>query len=251
MKDWNIKIYRGILTGCNEAFIINGAKKDELIAADPKSAEIIRPILRGRDIKRYGYNFADLWLISTFPSKKYDIDDYPAVRDYLLSFGIEKLEQTGKEYIINGNKIKARKKTNNKWFETQDSISYWDNFSKQKIVYREIGKQMDSCLIDEEIYVNNKCYIITGDNLYYLTCFLNSKIFTNIIFKEVNITGGKGKEFLKNVFLPIPSNSYDWKQLYHFMVQTPNDKDKNILINNIFYKIYKLSNLEQQYIESI
>ena len=50
LKDWDVKIYRGILTGCNEAFIIDGTKKDELIAKDPKSAEIIRPILRGRDI---------------------------------------------------------------------------------------------------------------------------------------------------------------------------------------------------------
>ena len=65
LKDWDINIYRGILTGYNEAFIIDGKKKDELIAEDPKSEEIIRPILRGRDIKRYGYEFADLWLINT------------------------------------------------------------------------------------------------------------------------------------------------------------------------------------------
>ena len=125
LKDWNVKIYRGILTGYNDAFIIDGAKKDELIAADPKSAEIIRPILRGRDIKRYSYEFADLYIIATFPSKMYNIDDYPAVKEYLLSFGIERLEQTGKVYRLNGTTIKARKKTTNKWFETQDSISYW------------------------------------------------------------------------------------------------------------------------------
>ena len=65
LKHWDINIYRGILTGYNEAFIIDGKKKDELIAEDPKSAEIIRPILRGRDIKRYGYDFADLWLINS------------------------------------------------------------------------------------------------------------------------------------------------------------------------------------------
>lgn len=70
--------------------------------------------MRGRDIKRYGYTFADLWLISTFPSKQYNIEDFPAVRDHLLSFGIERLEQTGKEYIIDGIKVKSRKKTNNK-----------------------------------------------------------------------------------------------------------------------------------------
>ena len=59
LKEWDIKIYRGILTGCNDAFIINKEKRDELIKKCPKSAEIIRPILRGRDIKRYGYDFAD------------------------------------------------------------------------------------------------------------------------------------------------------------------------------------------------
>lgn len=85
-----------------------------------------RPILRGRDIKRYGYDWAGLYLIATFPSRHYDIEQYPAVKQHLLSFGMERLEQTGKEYVINGVKIKARKKTNNKWFETQDSISYWD-----------------------------------------------------------------------------------------------------------------------------
>ena len=114
LKDWNISINYGIKTGCNEAFIIDGETKDVLIAQDPKSAEIIRPILRGRDIKRYSYDFADKWLIATFPSKHYNIDDYPAIKNYLLSFGKEKLEQSGKKDIggIKGNN--ARKKTNNK-----------------------------------------------------------------------------------------------------------------------------------------
>jgi len=124
LKEWGITIYRGVLTGYNEAFIIDGNKRNELIAADQKSDEIIRPILRGRDIKRYGYEFADQWLIATFPSRNYDIERYPAVKNHLLSFGIERLEQTGKTYY-QGTKqeFKARKKTNNKWFETQDSIS--------------------------------------------------------------------------------------------------------------------------------
>ena len=131
LKDWDIKIYRGVLTGYNDAFIISTEKRDEILAncsteeERTKTAELIRPILRGRDIKRYGYNWADKWLIATFPSRHYDIEEYPAVKAHLLSFGKERLEQTGKKYIINGEEIKARKKTNNKWFETQDSISYW------------------------------------------------------------------------------------------------------------------------------
>ncbi|MGQ2137637.1 hypothetical protein ACT4R9_11775, partial [Ornithobacterium rhinotracheale] len=95
-----------------------------------KSAEIIRPLLRGRDIKRYSYEFADLYLICTFPSLKIDIEEYPAVKEHLLSFGKERLEQSGKTHEINGKRIKSRKKTNNKWFETQDSISYWEDFYK-------------------------------------------------------------------------------------------------------------------------
>ena len=132
LKDWDIQINYGIKTGCNEAFIVSTEKRNEILAncqtedERKRTEELIRPILRGRDIKRYGYNWAGLYLIATFPSRHYDIEQYPTVRDYLLSFGKERLEQTGKVYTVNGEKVKARKKTNNKWFETQDSISYWD-----------------------------------------------------------------------------------------------------------------------------
>jgi hypothetical protein len=72
--EWGIKINRGVLTGYNDAFIIDGKTKDELIAKDPKSAEILKPLLRGRDTKRYYYDFEDLWLIATFPSLNIDIE---------------------------------------------------------------------------------------------------------------------------------------------------------------------------------
>ena len=69
------------------------------------------------------YYKADQYIIATFPSRQYNIDDYQSLKSYLLGFGMERLEQTGKDYFIDGVKVKARKKTNNKWFETQDSIS--------------------------------------------------------------------------------------------------------------------------------
>ncbi len=84
-----------------------------------------RPILRGRDIKRYSFEFANLYIIATFPSKQYNIEDYPAIKNHFLSYGIKRMEQTGNKYVVNGELISARKKTNNKWFETQDSINYW------------------------------------------------------------------------------------------------------------------------------
>ena len=161
LKKWNISINYGIKTGFNDAFIVDGRTKDYLIKKDPKSAEIIRPILRGRDIKRYTYDFADLWLIATFPSKKYNIDDYPAIKNHLLLFGKERLEQTGETHYINGQKIVSRKKTTNKWFETQDSISYWDDFSKQKIAYNDISQKLSFVLLPEDMYMNNTVYFIS------------------------------------------------------------------------------------------
>ena len=102
LSKWDLSINYGIKTGFNDAFIISSEKKDELIAEDPKSAELIRPILRGRDIKRYAFTFADLWIIATFPSRHYEIEDFPAIKRHLLSYGIERLEQTGKKHIIDG-----------------------------------------------------------------------------------------------------------------------------------------------------
>ena len=187
LKDWDINIYRGVLTGYNDAFIISTEKRNEILAncqtegERQKTAELIRPILRGRDIKRYEYEWADLWIIATFPSRHYDIESYPAVKNYLLSIGIERLEQTGETYIINGKKIKARKKTSNEWFETQDSISYWEDFSKPKIVWKIIGNQMAFAYDANNYVMNNACYIMTGDHLDYLLAVLNFPI-TEVTF---------------------------------------------------------------------
>ena len=198
LKDWNIQINYGIKTGFNDAFIINGEKRAELIAKDPKSAEIIRPILRGRDIKRYGYEFADLYIITTFPSLKIDIESYPAVKQHLLSFGYDRLKQTGEKG--------ARKKTNNKWFETQDSISYWEDFSKQKIVYPNMTKYMPFLLDNEGFCTNQKCFIVTGESLPYLTAFFNSNIF-KICYRDnfPELLGGTrelSKVFFEQVKIP-------------------------------------------------
>ena len=87
-----MQIYRGILTGCNEAFIIDEETKNRIIKEDKKSAEIIRPILRGRDITRYGYNFANLYLINTHNGIKtknilpIKVNDFPAIKRHLDKF---------------------------------------------------------------------------------------------------------------------------------------------------------------------
>ena len=252
LKDWNISINYGIKTGCNEAFIIDGETKDALIAQDPKSAEIIRPILRGRDIKRYSYDFADKWLIATFPSKHYNIDDYPAIKNYLLSFGKEKLEQSGKKDIggIKGNN--ARKKTNNKWFETQDTIAYWDDFSKQKLVWTPVNSEYRFTILPPDIFFNNSLFMITGKSIKYLCAILNSNLFIfylNLILGGENYTYGSG-----NVFgsIPIKPPLPEEETKIDVLVESAlvGNLSAQTSINQYVYKIFQLSNDEQLYIEN-
>lgn len=252
LKDWDISINYGIKTGFNDAFIISGEKREEILnncktkEERKKTDDLIRPILRGRDIKRYSYEYADLYLIATFPSKHYDIEEYPAVKEYLLAFGMERLEQTGKEYKKNGEKIKARKKTNNKWFETQDSISYWDEFFQPHIGYCEIGIEMDACMIESGIFINNKIYMVTGKHLEFLIIFFNSKLFNKIILQSANVTGGKGVDFMNKIHCIIP-NQQQIAEAKKLLKNNSTDYEKDEFINNI----YNLTPLQKEYLQTI
>ena len=217
LKDWDIQINYGIKTGFNDAFIISTEKRDEILAncqtenERKRTAELIRPILRGRDIKRYGYEWAELWLIATFPSRHCDIDEYPSVKEYLLSYGIERLEQTGKVHNVNGEKIKARKKANNKWYETQDSISYWEDFNKPKIVWGEISDRSKFAYESEGKYVPEATtFLMVGSHLPYLFCVLNSPL-SEWFFSKVGTTTGVGtvrwkKYTIQQLLLPRASD---------------------------------------------
>ena len=217
LKDWGVNIYRGILTGCNEAFIIDENKRTEILTLCADAAErerteqIIRPILRGRDIKRYAYEWAHLYIIVTFPAKHLDIEDYPAVKKHLLSFGIERLEQTGKEHIINGERVKSRKKSGNKWLETQDTIAYMDDFNKPKIVWADLARTGNAFIYDEYGFTSpNTTYLIASDDktlLKYLIGVLNSKVilrYLDWISAKLDETGWRWfKQYVET--FPIPS----------------------------------------------
>ena len=261
LKDWNINIYRGVLTGYNEAFIITTEKRDEILAncqsedERTRTAELIRPILRGRDIKRYGYDWAKLYLIATFPSRHYDIEQYPAVKQHLLSFGKERLEQTGKTYSVNGEKVKARKKTNNKWFETQDSISYWEDFYKPKIVWKIIGNRLGFALENKNMILNNACYILTCSDggLEYLEAMLNSNAILWYSFvTNMNKTGvGDMQVGAQNInILPIPKYPKEKQTLCEYVNVIHNNIDQVIMnkIESIICKIFGFSEVEQQYL---
>ena len=259
LKDWDIQINYGIKTGYNDAFIIDTAKRDEILAncqsedERKRTAELIRPILRGRDIKRYGYNWAGLYLIATFPSRHYDIEQYPAVKEYLLSFGIERLEQTGKEHNVNGEKIKARKKTSNKWFETQDSISYWEDFSKPKIIYPNMTKYMPFVYDEANFLTNQKCFIITGQNMAYLNAFLNSSLFKYCFRNSFPELQGGTRELSKIFFdkIPVKLVSLEQNEIFRKIVnsvQSDYTIEQTKYIDTLLFDLYNLTTEERKVI---
>ena len=169
LKDWDINIYRGVLTGFNEAFIIDGKTKDALIAQDPKCCEIIRPILRGKDIKKYTAEFADLWLIATHNGiKSKEIPrinvekDYPSVFEHLKQYQTE---------------LQARQDKGDHWTNLRN-CAYWEEFEKKKIIYPNMTKYLPFTYDDKNnYYSNDKSFIINGKHIEYLVLFFNSSLF--------------------------------------------------------------------------
>ncbi len=257
LKDWDINIYRGVLTGCNEAFIISSEKRDEILAncqteeERQRTDELIRPILRGRDIKRYGYDWANLYLIATFPSRHYDIDKYPAVKQYLLSYGIVRLEQTGKTHIVDGEKVKARKKTNNKWFETQDSISYWEDFFKPKIIWKRIGSILRFSFDNKGCLGLDSTCFATGEHIEFLCCVLNS-LMGHYLLKDSPKTGTGDLLVSVQAIEPacIPYNAMCERQLLPLLekqianLSATTEKE----INDIVFTMYGLSPIECDFV---
>ena len=259
LKEWDISIYRGVLTGYNEAFIISTAKRDEILANCQTEEErqrteaLIRPILRGKDIKRYGYDWAGLWLIATFPTHQYDIEQYPAVKQHLLSFGMERLEQTGRSYVINGEVVKARKKTSGKWFETQDSIAYWEDFDKPKIMYPNMTKYLPFAYDNRCFLTNQKCFIITGKHIAYLTAFLNSSIFKYCFRNAFPELQGGTRELSKVFFDKISVLQVDDETNERFIalvedIQAAYTPQKAKAIDALLFEVYGLSEEDKKVI---
>lgn len=189
LKTWKIQINFGIKTGYNEAFILDDSKKKELIKTDPKSSEIVKPVLRGREIEKYFTEWDGGYIVSTFPSLHIDISKYKAVKKYLESFQ-PKLNQTGETFINKeGEKESTRKKTTHKWFETQDPIAYYKELSKEKIIWKRIGSQLRFSYSDSEIYCLDSTCIATGEKIKYLTGLLNSKLCNYQLFETAPRTG--------------------------------------------------------------
>ena len=128
-----MKPYRGVVTGCNDAFLVDTATKEAIVKRDPNAAGIIKPYLRGQDVERWQSEWAELWMI--FARRGIDIDAYPGIKEYLLRF---RPELEPKPAGWTGDKWPGRKAGSYQWFEIQDPIEYWKEYGEPKIVYQEI-----------------------------------------------------------------------------------------------------------------
>ncbi|MDU7071436.1 Eco57I restriction-modification methylase domain-containing protein, partial [Campylobacter ureolyticus] len=202
LKSWDIQIYRGVLTGLNEAFIIDTKTRDELLNScqnldeKEKTSNLIKPILRGRDIKRYSYEWANLWLINTHNGYDefsfIDINEYPTLKNYFDKFEPKLSKRTDK----------------GKTPYNLRNCAYLGEFEKDKIIYSEIVRQPQFYLDkSKQFFAEASSFVLTGENLYYLLCLLHSKFIT-YCFKNFYAGGGLGvgyrykKAYLEN--LPIP-----------------------------------------------
>lgn len=159
LREWDINIYRGILTGFNEAFIIDGTKKDELIKKDRKSSELIKPLLRGRDIKKYSYEFADKWIINTHNNPPIDIENYPVIKNHLDNYYI-KLEKRTDKGITPYN---------------LRNCAYLDKFEKTKIIYPDIASKLTFTFDNKGYFFNNTVYFLDTDSKF-IFAILNSQL---------------------------------------------------------------------------
>jgi adenine-specific DNA-methyltransferase len=181
LKQWDVHIYRGVLTGLNDAFYITSKQRKDFRKEDPASDNFIVPLLRGRNVERYGTSWDETWMISTFPSLNLSESDLPKpIRRHLEEY-LPKLKQTGETFINKeGKKEKTRKKTENEWFETQDSIGYHEHFKEAKIIYPNMTKFLPFYFdTGEGFFTNDKGFIINSDSepLEWIVAFLNSHLF--------------------------------------------------------------------------
>lgn len=197
---------RGVVTGFNEAFIIDRTTRDNLIKEDPKSIEILKPILEGKDIKKWHSEPRDLWLI--FTRRGVDIEQYPAIKEYLLQFK-ERLEPkpSGKNMEL------GRKSGNYKWYEIQDNVAYYKEFSKTKIVYAHFQTEPSFFLDKENYFSNDKSYILaTGGN--FELGLLSSKLVRFVIMQTAAFISKSCYELRIQYMekLPIPNATQNEKQ---------------------------------------
>ena len=264
LRELGVSINYGIKTGCNEAFIIDTEKKDELISQDPKSAEIIRPILRGKDIKRYHYDYADLYLIiAKYGSYRYLEKDYPAVYKHLQQYKTA-LENRGQCRYTSSRKIKTGSDYigQHHWLELDNNPSdtYLDDFSKQKIAWGNLCLEPKFTIVEENMFVSAPSPVIVPGTKVLLA-ILNSKI-ANWYIKNLGVTRNGGYFEYKPMFvekLPIPEIPQKTKKILDDLIndiqaKAKSDSNYETLqneVDKIICRCYNLTDKEIEFIESV
>lgn len=200
----NGEIYYGIKTGLNEAFVIDEATKNKLIAEDARSAELIKPFLAGRDVKRYVKPTSDKYLI--FTRRGVNIKDFPAIENYLSKF---KTQLTPKPKNWEGKEWKGRKVGNYAWYEIQDTVDYFNKFESIKIIIPTIIKKASFILDKNSWYSNDKTTIIANDSLYLLG-LLNSKAVDFVMHSISSTKQGGYYEYKPMYVSQLPIRSIDF-----------------------------------------
>ena len=160
----NGRIYRGVLTGLNEAFVIDSETRDRLVREHSSSKEVLKPYLRGRDVKRWRTEPQGLWLI--FTRRGIDIKKYPAVHGHLLPF---------KKQLMPGTPS-GRKPGSYAWYEIQDNIAYWKEFEHIKLIIPAISGTVNVSLDREGYFSNNKTSILVCEDAAFVSAILNSRV---------------------------------------------------------------------------
>ena len=179
LSEWSVNINRGVLTGYNKAFIIDSTTRDALIAEDPNSEEIIKPVLRGQDIQRYRAKWAGLWLIDSHSGyggvAAVNIDNYPAVRRCLDWYypQLEKRQDKGRTpYNLR-------------------NCAYLEDFGKEKLFWMDLTDTGRFCYDNTTMFCVNSAYVLTGSSIKYLCSVLNSSIVTWYI-RNTALNSGMG-----------------------------------------------------------
>ena len=242
LKKWDVSIYRGVLTGYNDAFIIPGHVKEELLKKSPKNAEIIRPILKGRNIKKFKVDYDNLWLVNTHNGVKSRniervnvIKDYPTIYEYLKTFQSD---------------LEARQDKGEHWTNLRN-CAYLEELQKEKIVWLELTDSPKFAFDSEKYFIEATAFMMTGEHLKFLTAFLNSKL-CEWYFDKITTSSGVGTNRWKKVYieeLPIPKISVQKQKeienlLEKILKDTGNENINEIEkeINNKIFEIYNLNN---------
>ena len=197
LKEWDVSINYGIKTGYNDAFIIDNATRQALIAKDPKSADIIKPVLRGRDIQRYQAKWTNLYLIDTHNGygnvPAINIDNYPAIKNHLNRFYPQ---------------LKRRQDKGRTPYNLRN-CAYHEEFTKEKLFWMDMSNRGKFVYSEKEMYCNNKGFMMTGKSLKYLCAMLNSTPITWLMKNTARTTGMGLMQWEKFVVerLPIPKIS--------------------------------------------